>query len=90
MVFVITKKQIIHKHGIHLVISKRFNTGHLQEESPGKRQALLTVVPGEYTDDDITPISFYPSSLIVFLPLTVCMLSCICMLTWKSLYNRDE
>ena len=27
---------------------------------PGKRQALLTVVPGEYTDDDITPISFYP------------------------------
>ena len=27
---------------------------------PGKRQALLNVVPGEYTDDDITPISFYP------------------------------
>ena len=26
----------------------------------GKRQALLNVVPGECTDDDITPISFYP------------------------------
>ena len=27
---------------------------------PGKRQALLTVVRGECTDEDITPISFYP------------------------------
>ena len=26
----------------------------------GKRQALLSVVRGEFTDEDITPISFYP------------------------------
>ena len=32
----------------------------LQLHNPGKRQALLTVVRGECTDEDTTPISFYP------------------------------
>ena len=31
-----------------------------QINHPGKRLALLTVVQGECTDEDITPISFYP------------------------------
>ena len=34
---------------------------HLFWKHPGKRQALLNVVPGEYTDDDITPHLLLPS-----------------------------
>ena len=45
---------------IHLYIKPVRTLFWFLDWYPGKRQALLNVVPGEYTDDDITPISFYP------------------------------